>query len=102
VKWSFTEHPAAVGESYLEHLRSAWGFAGSMMVGGIACFAHGILPFLFSNTGSSAIRRLHERMVVDRQRCSKPAGALLGVEQTSSSCRHELPTDEAAAPPPYA
>jgi Family of unknown function (DUF6356) len=65
---SFTEHPAAVGETYLEHLGTAWSFSGSMIRGGLACFIHGLFPFLCTSTGSAAIRRLHERMVVNRVR----------------------------------
>ena len=65
---SFTEHPRSVGETHLQHLRSASGFAAGMIVGGIACFLHGLFPFLFATTGSSAIRRLHERMLVNRVR----------------------------------
>ena len=67
-KLSFTEHPATVGESYVEHLRSASGFAFGMICGGLACLVHGVLPFLFTSTGSSAIRRLHERMILNRSR----------------------------------
>lgn len=63
---SFTEHPRSVGETYLQHLHSAWSFSAAMIGGGLACFVHGLFPFLCTTTGSSAIRRLHERMVVNR------------------------------------
>lgn len=63
---SFTEHPATVGESYSQHMRSAFSFSFEMICGGLACFLHGIFPFLFTTTGSSTIRRLHERMVQNR------------------------------------
>lgn len=65
---SFTEHPASVGETYTEHLGSAWGFAGAMLAGGIACAIHGIFPFFFTTTGSATIRRLHDTMVANRNR----------------------------------
>jgi len=64
--WPFTSHPASVGETYLEHLASAWSFAWRMLTAAMACFLHGIFPFLFVSTGSSAIRELHDRMVVNR------------------------------------
>ena len=51
-KLSFSEHPAAVGETYLEHMGVATGFGFSMIVGGLACLVHGILPFAFTSTGS--------------------------------------------------
>jgi hypothetical protein len=58
----FTDHPRTVGESYLEHLRFACAFGARMAVGGLACFVHGALPFLFQTTGSRTVLALHERM----------------------------------------
>jgi hypothetical protein len=72
---AFTGHPASVNETYVEHLGSAWSFAFRMIGAGIACFLHGLLPFLFSSTGSSAIRELHERMVANRVRYKNEAPA---------------------------
>ena len=66
--WSFTEHPASVGETYGQHLASASGFSLRMIMGGLACLVHGLFPFLFVTTGSSMIRELHHRMVVARAR----------------------------------
>ncbi|MEE8545441.1 MAG: DUF6356 family protein, partial [Alphaproteobacteria bacterium] len=37
MRLSFTEHPASVGESYLEHLAMALSFAVPMMLGALAC-----------------------------------------------------------------
>ena len=69
--------PADVNETYGEHLGSAWSFAFRMIGAGIACFLHGLFPFLFVTTGSSTIRELHERMVTNRARQTKgaPAGS---------------------------
>jgi putative acetyltransferase len=64
---SFTEHPAAVGENYLQHLRHAAGFAVSMLGGGLAVAVHAVLPFLFKKTGSGIITDLHTRMVTSRR-----------------------------------
>jgi hypothetical protein len=58
----FTAHPRSVGETYLEHLRFAGWFGIRMMTGGLACFVHGALPFLFQTTGSRTVLALHERM----------------------------------------
>lgn len=63
---AFTQHPETVGESYLEHLGSAWGFASTMAVGAVACLLHGLFPFAFQSSGSRRIRELHERMVTLR------------------------------------
>ncbi len=63
----FTEHPNSVEETYAEHLGMAFSFAGRMFLGAIACFIHGLLPFLFVKTGSATIDELHDRMAVNRQ-----------------------------------
>lgn len=65
---SFTEHPAAVGETYRQHLCSAWWFSARMIVGGVACLVHGLLPFVFVTNGSATVRGLYERMVLHRAR----------------------------------
>lgn len=64
----FTAHPATVGETYTEHMQVAWKFAFLMIGGGIACFVHGLVPGLFVTTGSNSIRKLHDIMVVNRNR----------------------------------
>jgi hypothetical protein len=64
---AFTEHPASVGESYTEHLFRAACFGVRMMLAGMACLVHGVLPFLFVRTGSRAIAELNDRMVVNRR-----------------------------------
>lgn len=70
---AFTEHPASVGESYFEHMRMAFGFAGTMLVTGLAVLLHGVFPFLFTRTGREAVIRLHERMVTHRVRPARHA-----------------------------
>jgi hypothetical protein len=64
----FTAHPAAAGESYWAHLRTAAGFGFEMIAAGLACLVHGLLPFLFVRTASDCICRLHERMHARRRR----------------------------------
>ena len=73
----FTEHPATVGETYTEHMGSAFSFGSEMVVCGIACLLHGIFPFVFEKTGSDAVRRLHVRMVTHRdKRLGAPAAGV--------------------------
>jgi hypothetical protein len=69
----FTDHPASFGESYVQHLGSASFFEGRMILAGLACMVHGLLPSLFVRTGSRTIELLHDRMVVNRHR--RPVGA---------------------------
>jgi hypothetical protein len=64
----FKDHPASVGESYFQHMGSAFGFAGRLFGAAVACFLHGVFPFLFTRTGSTAVKRLHEDMTSARQR----------------------------------
>lgn len=71
----FTDHPAAVGETYWQHLAAAWGFSWRLMAAALACLVHALLPFLFVRTGSRAISDLHDRMVVNRQRQAASGGA---------------------------
>jgi hypothetical protein len=71
-----TEHPATVGETYAEHLHSATGFGLRMVVAGIACLIHGLLPFLFESVGSRTVTTLHDRMVRNRRR--RPTTATRG------------------------
>ena len=55
----FSAHPRDVGESYLEHGLFACRYGAKMIVGGIAAFVHGLLPFLFQSTGSRITRELN-------------------------------------------
>ena len=73
VKRLFTEHPNSVGETYIEHLRSACRFGFSMLVGGAACLIHAALPFLCVRTGSDCVADLHFRMTARRDE-SRAAG----------------------------
>ena len=74
----FTDHPASVGETYLEHMGSASFFGGRMILAGMACMLHGLLPFLFTRTGRNTIEILHHRMVVNRHRHPEQAKAAFG------------------------
>ena len=71
----FTEHPASVNESYFEHLCQAWSFSLRLVVAGLACLVHGLLPFLCEKTGSRAITRLNQSMVENRIRNSNQANS---------------------------
>ena len=71
IKRLFTEHPASVDETYVEHLFAASSFSIRMFVASLACLVHAVLPFLFVKTGSVAIEELYERMVANRRRFSE-------------------------------
>jgi len=59
----FAEHPRSVGESYAAHFGVAFRVGLTMVAGGLACFAHALLPALFQRTGSGTIKRLYADMV---------------------------------------
>jgi hypothetical protein len=63
---AFTEHPASVGESYLEHQRVALSVGLRLVGAGLACSVHAFAPWLFVNTGSRTIFDLHHRLTTRR------------------------------------
>jgi len=62
----FTHHPASVGETYTEHLGVATHFGLRMIGGGVAALIHGVLPFVFTTTGSRTIAALNAEIVATR------------------------------------
>jgi hypothetical protein len=67
----FIEHPASVDETYFEHFASALSFGTKMVIAGVACMVHGLLPAIFVSRGSDTICALHERMVLKRLKSSR-------------------------------
>ena len=65
---AFTEHPSAVGETYLQHARHSFQFGFAMACGSAAAFIHAVAPALCTSTGSRIIARLHDRMILNRMR----------------------------------
>jgi Family of unknown function (DUF6356) len=57
----FTEHPAAVDETYFGHMAFAGWFAGRLFMAAGAALVHAFLPFLFETTASRIVRELYER-----------------------------------------
>jgi hypothetical protein len=47
-----------------------------MLAGSLACFVHGLFPWMFTTRGSDTIRKLHHRMV--NHRVVQPADASPG------------------------
>ena len=79
VKQLFLDHPASVDESYVEHLGAASGFGGRLILAGLACCIHGLVPGVFACTASDQVRALHRQMEDRRaQRPAPASGALAG------------------------
>ncbi len=70
-----SQHLRDVDETYFEHMRHAGSFGFSMIGGGLACLVHALLPFACVTTGSDVIRRLHDRMVVNRLKPGAPGAS---------------------------
>lgn len=64
----FREHPESVGETYGEHLRSAFSFGITMFGASLACLVHGLLPWVCKTKGSETVQLLHDRMIKNRRR----------------------------------
>lgn len=62
----FLDHPASVGETYVEHFGVAGHFGWRLTRGGLGCMAHAVLPFAFKTAGSDTVRELHDQLVAKR------------------------------------
>jgi hypothetical protein len=69
----FLDHPRSVRESYGEHFMVAARFGTTMIVGGLACMVHAIVPALCMRTGSGAVKRLYSEMVARQPALPAPA-----------------------------
>ncbi len=58
----FTSHPQSVNETYTEHFKIASYYGWTMLISGIACLIHAVLPFLFLTTASSNLKTLNKKM----------------------------------------
>jgi hypothetical protein len=51
----FAEHPKAIGETYTEHASHAAFIGSRMLLAGIACLVHALIPGLFVRTASNTV-----------------------------------------------
>ena len=52
-------HPRTVGESYVEHAGIAGRFGATMVVGGVKCLVHAVVPAVFERSASDCVARLN-------------------------------------------
>jgi hypothetical protein len=64
----FHDHPDSVGETYVQHWRSAMGFALALSLSALACSVHAFVPGLCKSSASRTVSDLHQRMVTHRHR----------------------------------
>lgn len=65
-KTLFTDHPASVDETYVEHFGIASRFGITLLGGGLACFVHAVVPALCTRTGSDTVKRLNDELQARR------------------------------------
>ncbi len=92
----FTRHPRSVGETYTEHAAIASGFGVKLVLAGMACLVHAVLPFLFVRTGSAMVDELHERMLARRSFRDHPSPLFERAEVTDATTVPRKPTDRSA------
>jgi len=59
----FTDHPATVNETFLQHMKFALGFSFWLGVASMAALVHAIIPALCETTASRILKRLHVRIM---------------------------------------
>lgn len=55
----FTAHPHSAGETYLDHMRVAFGVGRQLLGASMAAFVHGVLPMTNTTRASDKIRALN-------------------------------------------
>ena len=54
------QHLNEVNETYFQHMRIAFTIGFTMLVIGVLCLIHGLIPGLFKKTGSKQIAKMYE------------------------------------------
>jgi hypothetical protein len=60
LKEKFTEHPASVDETYLEHMGVAARMSGNLLKAALCAAIHALFPWKHCTTASTKIKELHE------------------------------------------
>ena len=54
------DHLNEVNETYFQHMRIAFKIGFTMLVTGVFCLIHGLIPSLFKKTSSNQIAKMYE------------------------------------------
>lgn len=68
----FTEHPHAIGETYIQHYKFASYMGIHLILGGIASLIHALFPFLFAKTGSRFLLKMTHTFVERMPQVEQP------------------------------
>lgn len=55
----FTKHPNEVGMNYIQHMGYAFTVFGRLGMVTLCVFIHAFFPFIFTNTTSKMVNKLH-------------------------------------------
>ena len=77
----FLDHPAAVNETYVEHLFFAFKFSARLFRIGLAALIHGVIPCLHETTASSEVLALSEEIRSRRRLMAVPKARLADSKQ---------------------
>ncbi len=53
--------------SYLSHFKRAIWLSSNMVLGGMLCFIHAFIPFIFVEAGSSKVKKIYWEIVYARE-----------------------------------
>ena len=79
-----TRHLRDADECYFEHLAFTVKVGGVLVASAVVIVIHGLLPFLFTHTGSKMLCRLNEDMTARRTHCEAKRAA----KQASNSIQN--------------
>ena len=54
------EYLNEINETYIKHMAIAFKIGLTMLVTGVFCLVHGLIPGLFKKTGSNQINKMYE------------------------------------------
>lgn len=66
LKQVFHDHPAKVGENYVEHMVFAFGFSFRLFRAAFAALVHGVVPCLHETTASSVVMAMNDEICARR------------------------------------
>lgn len=61
---AFVDHPASVGETYLEHAQVAGRFGTELAKASMMAFVHALVPGMCCTSASDKIKSLHGQLMV--------------------------------------
>ena len=56
------KHLKNIDESYIQHLIFALNISIRLLIAGVQCFLHALVPGIFEKSGSNAVRTLYNKI----------------------------------------